>query len=197
MPEIDDILIGLVLGLGLAAACGFRVFVPMLVMCLGARAGYFEPASGFAWISSTPALCMLIAATVVEVVAYYVPWLDNALDTIATPAAAIAGTLVAAAVLSGMDPAAQWSLALIAGGGAATGVQLTTVGTRATSTASTGGLANPVVSTVEAGTATGVSLAVVFLPAIIAAIIVLVLFAVVGVFLFRRLRRRRGEQPAP
>ena len=89
------------LGLGLAAACGFRIFVPFLVMSVAAQAGHLELASGFEWIGTNVALGTLAIATVCEVTAYYVPWLDNFLDTIATPTAVVAGVLATAASVQG------------------------------------------------------------------------------------------------
>ncbi len=79
------------LGIGLAAACGFRVFVPLLVVSIAAVSGNLELGSGSGWIRTWPALIVFAVATVLEIVAYYVVWLDNLLDTIATPAPAAAG----------------------------------------------------------------------------------------------------------
>ena len=86
---------------------------------------------------------------ILEVLAYYIPWLDNLLDTIATPSAVIAGTMMSAAVMGDVDPVIKWSISTIAGGGSSGTIQLGTVATRAVSTGTTGGLANPIVSTME------------------------------------------------
>jgi hypothetical protein len=99
-----ELLLGVCLGLGLAAACGFRVFVPMFLMSVAAKAGYMEPADGFAWLASWPAVTAFGTATLLEAGAYYVPWLDHALDTIASPAAVVAGIVTAAASISDADP---------------------------------------------------------------------------------------------
>ena len=85
------------LGVGLAAACGFRVFLPVLIMGLAARAGFLEVTEGLEWMAATPALSTFAVAMACEVGAYYVSWLDNLLDTVAMPAAVAAGTLVSAA----------------------------------------------------------------------------------------------------
>jgi hypothetical protein len=96
-----ETILGLCIGIGLSAACGFRVFVPLLVMSLASILGWFEPMQGFEWLSM-PSVCIALAiATVCEIAAYYIPWVDNALDTIATPAAMVAGTLTTMAVSSG------------------------------------------------------------------------------------------------
>ena len=144
-----DAALSIALGLGLAAACGFRVFVPFLVVSVASRGGALELGESFAWMSSTPVLVLLLAATLFEVCAYYVPWLDNLLDTVAAPAAVVAGGVLAASVVTGIDPWLKWSLAVIAGGGLAGAVQLSTAGARGASTLLTGGLGNVGVSTVE------------------------------------------------
>src|SRR5690606_33746104 len=115
--------LALIAGVGLAAACGFRVFVPLLVMGLAARSGSLPLAANMQWVGSDVTIIMLAAATTLEILGYYVPWIDNLLDTIATPAAAVAGTLASAAVFTSFDPMMQWTLGIIAGGGTATVVQ--------------------------------------------------------------------------
>jgi hypothetical protein len=144
-----DALLSVGIGLGLSAACGFRVFVPLLVASLAAHGGYLPLAPGFEWVGTQPALYAFATATLLEILAYYIPWLDNALDAIATPAAVIAGILASAAVFSDIPPFLKWSLAIIAGGAAAGMVQGVTGLARLKSTALSGGLANPLVSTLE------------------------------------------------
>jgi len=144
-----ETLLSIGIGLGLAAACGFRVFVPFLVASVSARAGYLPLAPGFEWVGTEAALYAFATATVLEILAYYIPWLDNALDAIASPAAVMAGMLIGAAVFTDLPPFLKWSLAIIAGGAAAGMVQGATGLLRLKSTALTGGLANPVVSTLE------------------------------------------------
>lgn len=145
-----ETLLGLCIGIGLSAACGFRVFVPLLVMSLAAIMGWFEPMKGFEWLAM-PSVCIALGfATLCEIGAYYIPWVDNMLDTIATPGAMVAGTLTTMAVSSGeMSQFASWAAAIIVGGGTATAVQMSTVAARGVSTATTGGIANPVLSTGE------------------------------------------------
>ena len=143
-------LLSLFAGIGLSATCGFRIFLPMLGMSIACKLGHLESAPGFGWMGSWPAILVLSLATVVEIVAYYIPYVDNLLDTIATPAAFIAGTVVTGALLGGdLSPVIRWSFALIAGGGAATTIQAGTTMLRGGSTVTTGGAANPIVSTLE------------------------------------------------
>src|SRR5881394_1498504 len=137
------------LGIGLAAACGFRVFVPLLFVSIAAKAGKLALVSSFQWMGTDAAMIAFSVATAIEIAAYYIPWLDNLLDTIATPAAVVAGAIISASVFTGMDPFLRWTLAIIAGAGAAGVVQTASVVTRAASTASTGGFGNFVVATAE------------------------------------------------
>lgn len=181
-----EILLSFAIGIGLSTACGFRVFVPFLVMSIAAQAGYLELASGWEWIGSTPALVAFALAAILEVVAYYVPWLDNLLDTVATPAAVVAGVVATAAVVSGMSPFLTWTLAAIAGGGAAGLVQSGTVLLRGMSSATTMGVGNFAVSTGELAGAFFFSLLSFLLPI---ATLVIVLFLLV--WIWRRLRRPR------
>jgi hypothetical protein len=137
------------LGIGLAASCGFRVFAPLLVASAAAYGGYLKLTAGFEWIGTVPALAAFAVAAAIETLAYYIPWLDNLLDTIASPLAVIAGMVLFAASVTGLDPFLKWTLAIIAGGGSAAIVQGGAVFARGASTATTGGLANFVVSTFE------------------------------------------------
>ena len=191
-----EILLAACAGIALSAACGFRVFVPLLVMGIAAHSGKIDPAPGFDWIGSWPAMICFGAATAAEIAAYYVPWIDNALDTITTPGSIVAGTVATAAVLPDIHPAIKWTAAIVAGGGAAGAVQLTTVLTRGLSTATTGGVGNPAVSTGEAAGSIALSVIAVLIPLLAAAIVVVLLVFVVR-RLSRWLRRRREAAAAP
>ena len=144
-----EIIIALCLGITLSAACGFRVFLPPLVMSLGAIYGHIPLSSGFEWLGTTEAAIALAIATTLEVGAYYVPFLDNLLDTIQVPVAVGVGTVITAATMGHTDPVLQWTLAAIAGGGTA-GLMGSLAGfTRLLSTGVTGGLGNFIVATLE------------------------------------------------
>lgn len=184
-----DTLMAIALGIGLSAASGFRAFVPLLVTSLAARGGYLTLSSGMAWIATDAALAAFAIATVLEIAAYYTPWLDNLLDVIATPAAVLAGTVLMVAVLPEMPPALRWGLAIIAGGGAAGAIQALTVLLRLKSTALTGGLGNPIVATGEL-----IGALIVSLLTLLAPLFVLVLVVVLAVFALRRVRRARRRQ---
>lgn len=171
-----ETILSLCIGIGLSAACGFRIFVPLLVMSLASLMGLFQPMSGFEWLT-TPAVCVALAvATLFEIGAYYIPWVDNLLDTIATPAALVAGTLTTMAASTGeMSQFVSWASAIIVGGGTATAVQMSTVAVRGVSTATTGGIANPIVSTVEWIGALLVSILAILLPVFVAGLVILML----------------------
>jgi hypothetical protein len=172
-----EIFLSICLGLGLSAACGFRVFVPLLCLSIAAHLKVVPLTGSFAWVGSDAALYAFSAATLLEVGAYYIPWLDNALDTIAGPAAVLAGIFVTASVITDIDPFWRWTLAVIAGGGLAATTQLATTKTRLASSVTTGGLANPVLATVEAVSSTALSVIAVLWP-IVALVLVLVILVV-------------------
>ena len=187
-----EIALSALIGIGLAAACGFRVFVPFLVVSIAAMSGHLTLAPGFEWMGTYYALVAFAAATLLEVAAYYVPWLDNFLDTIATPAAVVAGAVITASVIGDMSPFLRWALAVIAGVGVAGTVQGMTVALRGASTATTGGLANPVVSTGELAGSVVASILAVILPIVSVALIALMSFA--GVRRVREARARVREE---
>ncbi|HEY9725106.1 MAG TPA: DUF4126 domain-containing protein [Chroococcales cyanobacterium] len=145
-----DTLLSICIGIGLSAACGFRVFVPPLVMSMAALFGHLTLSPNFEWMGSYPALIVLAVATCIEIAAYYIPFVDHLLDTIATPMAIAAGTVVTASLIPDADPMLQWTVALIAGGGSAGTIQAFSGIARLASTVMTGGLGNALISTIEA-----------------------------------------------
>ncbi len=185
-----ELALSILVGIGLAAACGFRVFVPFLVISIASMSGHLELAPGFEWIGTYYAITAFALATVLEIVAYYVPWLDNLMDSIATPAAIVAGTIITAAVIGDMSPFLRWSLAVIAGVGVAGAVQGTTVALRGASTATTGGLANPVVSSGELAGSVVTSILAVILPIVSVALLALLSFGGVRKLRVARARAR-------
>jgi hypothetical protein len=191
-------LLSIALGIGLAAAAGLRIFVPLLVAGIAARTGFLPLTDGFQWLASTPALLTLGTAAVVEVLAYYVPGVDHALDVIAGPAAIGAGVVASASVMSDIPQAVMWPLAIIAGGGVAGLTKGSTALLRAKSGVMTAGLANPVVATVETAGATGIAILAVIVPlACLAAIVALLYWATrkAGRLLFGRSRDKAAPQP--
>ncbi len=157
-------LVGIALGIGLAAATGFRIFIPLLLVGLAARFDMLPLGDGFQWLATTPALLTLGTAAVLETLGYYIPGVDHALDVLAGPATLLAGIVASAAVMTEVPPAILWPVAVIAGGGAAGLTKGSTALLRAKSGVATGGLANPVVSTVETVGATGITILAIAVP---------------------------------
>ena len=179
--DVVQILLSLSLGLGLAAACGFRVFIPPLMMGVGSRLDLYSLEGAFVWVDDTWAIAIFTVATLLEIGGYFIPWIDNLLDTVATPAAIIGGIFVTSASLEGeLDPSAQWTLSVIAGGSVSGVIQLGTVATRAVSTGTTGGLANPVISLIEAVASILCILISLFLVAIIPIVIFFLIWKSIG-----------------
>jgi hypothetical protein len=189
MQDILQILIQVMLGIALSAVCGYRIFVPFLAMGIAGMAGYIHFADGFTWISSWPALLVFGVATIVEIAAYFIPHLDNILNAIALPAGAVAGAIVAASVISDMDPMLKWTLAIIAGGGAATVTGLLSNGAHQLSTAVSAGFANPVVSAAESVGTVAASAISIAMPVVGVALFIVVV--VVSVLIIRRFRKRK------
>jgi hypothetical protein len=179
-----ELALSIALGVGLAAAVGFRVFLPMLLMSIAAYSGHLHLSNGFGWLGTAPALLMLGVAAVLEIIAYYIPGVDNLLDALASPAALLAGTVVAAAVMADLPPLVKWTTAVIAGGGAAGLTQGITSLLRLKSTTLTAGLGNHALASGELGGALGVSLL-----ALAAPVVAVALVAVFCFFAIRLLRR--------
>lgn len=191
-------LLSVALGIGLAAAAGFRIFVPLLVAGIAARLDVLPLTDGFQWLASTPALLTLATAAMFEVLAYYIPGVDHVLDVIAGPAAIGAGVVASASVMSDIPPAVMWPVAIIAGGGIAGLTKGSTALLRAKSGVMTAGLANPVVATVETVGATGIAILAVAVPLLcLVAIVALLYWATkkAGRLLFGRHRRSEASQP--
>ncbi|MCG8459862.1 MAG: DUF4126 domain-containing protein [Holophagales bacterium] len=168
-----EVLLSISVGLGLAAACGFRIFVPLLLISIAHRTGHLSLAEGFEWMASTPAMITFGVATLFEICAYYVPFFDNLLDTLATPSAVVAGVVATASQVGELDPWLTWSVAIIGGGGGAGLVQGLTTVTRQISSLATAGFGNPLVSTAEAGLSIGMTILAIVAPLVaVAALLV-------------------------
>lgn len=188
--------LSIALGIGLAAATGFRLFLPLLVLSVAAWTGHVNLNESFAWLGTPTAVLMLGTAAIVEVAAFYIPGVDNLLDTLATPGAVVAGTIASAAVMTDVPPMVKWTAAIIAGGGVAGVTQSLTAMLRAKSTVFTGGLGNSAVATAELGGATLISILALAAP--VAALALVVLFFWLAFRLVRSLARgTQTEKKAP
>jgi hypothetical protein len=185
---MTETILSIFLGIGLASAAGFRVFLPLFALSLASYFNIWELNESWQWIGGIPALITLGIAMVAEIFAYYIPFVDNILDTIATPLAAIAGTITIASTVVDVSPMMTWVLAIIAGGGTASAMQGMTTVTRLASSVKTAGVGNPVVSTAETGAAITLSTLAIFLP-VVAIIIVILLFVLVY-WIYKKFRRK-------
>lgn len=174
MTNFETIL-SVLLGISLAAAVGFRIFIPLLIMSLASITGHLSLSSGFEWIGTLPALIVFAAAALFELGAYFIPFIDNLLDTISGPTAVVAGTVVMASSIVEMEPLLKWTLAIIAGGGAAGVVQSLTTITRGASSLTTGGLGNPVVAATETTASVGISMLAIIFPLMMGSFVLILL----------------------
>lgn len=178
IPLNENIITAVIMGIGLSAACGFRVFIPMLIIGIAAKTGHIRLTENFAWIASEPAIIAFATASILEISAYYIPWLDNAMDSISAPVAVIAGTVLTSSVILDISPFFRWTLAIIAGGGAAGVVQASTMLIRAASSAITAGLGNFFISTIELLLSLIISLLAIFLPVLSLIFLILILYKI-------------------
>ncbi|GAL90117.1 DUF4126 domain-containing protein [Jejuia pallidilutea] len=185
-----ETVLSICLGIGLSASVGFRVFLPLFALSLAAYFNVWELNESWQWVGSVPALITLGVATIVEISAYFISYVDNLLDSIAVPLAAIAGTAVMLSTVADLNEVTTWALAIIAGGGTAAAIAGTSGTTRLASTATTGGIANPVVSTIETGTSVIMSTLSIFVPII--AIVLVVIILIIIFKLFIRFKRKKA-----
>ena len=193
--EHTKIILAVITGIGLSAACGFRIFVPLLLLNLASMYGYINLTSGFEWIGGYYATITFAIATVLEITAYYVPWLDNVMDTIASPVSIIAGTILTASVITDIPSSLKWMIAIIAGGGIAGLLQGSTTVLRAKSSLFTGGLGNGVIATLELAGSIITSLLAIILPVIgfiLVAIIAIYILLKAGHIFFRKMKPGNG-----
>lgn len=186
-----ELIFALCLGITLSAACGFRIFIPPLVVSAASVQGSYTPAPEFAWLATYPALITLAIAASVEVLAYLIPAIDNLLDLIEIPTAMAIGTGIVGMTLTDLDPLMQWTIAAIAGGGTAGIVDGMTAVTRLATTTLTGGIANPVVGILEALSAAVLAIVAILIPIWGAGLVVVVLLlAYYRISQYLRKRRR-------
>lgn len=189
------------MGIALSATAGFRVFVPMLAGALAARFGLINTPADMEWLGSWTAIIVFGTAALAEIAAYYVPFIDNVLDTIAAPLSVAAGTVLASSILpiGDQEPWVRWGVALLAGGSAAGTIQLGTGLLRLFSTKATVGTGNAVVSTGENAAAIGGSILSFVIPVVMAVLLVglIVWIAVKLAGRVGRLGRAKRYPPKP
>lgn len=204
-----ELLAAVCIGLGLSAAGGLRVFVPLLIAGVAQRLDLVHLAPALAWTSSWTALAVLGALSIAEGVGYCVPIVDHALDAVSAPAGWLAGALLSIGLVapelhstlasgdhvSGLFGQALYATGLgaaAASGAAAAGVaQMTSAGGRVISTATTGGIANPFYAAVESILAMVASVLAILTPIVLALGVLIVAGA-----LFIAIRKRRAPRLA-
>jgi uncharacterized membrane protein len=182
--------ISICLGIGLAASVGFRVFLPLFVLSLSSYFNLWELNESWMWLGSMAALITFGVATLVEIMTYYIPYVDNLLDSISVPLAALAGTAVMMSTMVDLSPVVSWCLAIIAGGGTAVAISGSSSVTRLASTTTTGGLGNPIVSTIETVTAAFMSLISIFIPLLAIAFVIAILVFIF--ILYKKIKPAKG-----
>jgi len=184
------------LGLGLASATGLRTFLPLLMLALAARFGLFGITLNehLAWIGSVPAIAALAIAAVAEFAGDKIPVVDHALTVMGAFVRPVAGAIAAASVFAGLDPTTAAVAGIIVGAPTAFAFNAVQGGTRLTSTATTGGLGNPVLSFIEDVLSFGMVLVAFLAPIVVP--IVLIVFAVLLFRLANRLRERPARDRA-
>lgn len=197
MSDILPYILSTFIGIGLAAASGFRVFLPLFAVSLASYLGWIPTNDNFQWLSGLPTLIVTGVATVVEILAYYIPVVDNFLDTVTVPLATVAGSVLFASQFIELGTFPQWALAIIAGGGTAATIAAGFAGTRAASTATTAGIGNNVIATTETAGAGLMSVLSIFLPVIafILSLALLILVIIFGRKIWRKIRNTAIDKP--
>ena len=197
MSDILPYILSTFIGIGLAAASGFRVFLPLFAVSLASYLGWIPTNDNFQWLSGLPTLIVTGVATLVEILAYYIPVVDNFLDTVTVPLATVAGSVLFASQFIELGTFPQWALAIIAGGGTAATIAAGFAGTRAASTATTAGIGNNVIATTETAGAGLMSVLSIFLPvvAFILALALLILVIIFGRKIWRKIRNTAIDNP--
>lgn len=184
------------LGLGLASATGLRTFLPLLMLALAARFELFDVRliEQMDWLVSWPAIAALATATIAEFAGDKVPAVDHALNAVGYVTRPVAGAVAAGSVFWAVDPTAAAVAGIIVGAPAALAFNAAQTGARVGSTATTGGLANPLVSFVEDALALATVLVAFLAPILVPAL--LIVLAIVVFRLARRLRTGRATRTA-
>jgi hypothetical protein len=169
----------------LSSTAGVRAFVTLLAVSLAMHWGLLPaPAHQFAWLASDGALAVLVVAGILEVLGDKIPLVDHGLHVLQTIAKPVAGALIAGAVVApGNDPSSI--LLAVLGGANALAIHGVSATARAASTATTGGLANPIVSVVEDVLAIGGILLGWLMPFFAAGLVLIA--TIVGILCVRRL----------
>ncbi|WP_136056491.1 DUF4126 domain-containing protein [Microbacterium sp. K24] len=199
-------MIEFIIGSSLAAAAGLNAWMPLFLLGLADRLlPPFALPSGWSWLSSDLALWIIGALLVLEIVADKVPALDSVNDVIQSIIRPAAGGIAFGAgagsqTLAVEDPGSFFTgdtwVPVVAGVVIALVVHVFKATARLGANVTTGGLAAPVLSTLEDGTSFALAAAAIVVP-IVAGILLLGLIAIAILVLRRRRQRRRHDTPQP
>lgn len=184
-----EIALAIMAGIALSATSGFRVFVPFLILSIANLTGLLDLNQSFAWIGTYPALATFGVATLVEILAYFIPWVDNVLNAISAPASVVAGTVLTYALIGELSPALAWIISIIGGGGASLATRVISGILHAGSTAASGGTANPAVSLAESAGSVVMSVLAIIAPFIV--ILLLLLLSSWGIKAYKRKKAKK------
>jgi hypothetical protein len=187
--NIWHIVFALLMGFSLAATCGLRAFLPLLIISIGAKAGIITLSQSFDWMQSWPALICFGSATLIEIVGDKFPVVDHFLDSIGIVIRPVAGALAATSLIQGLDPLTTLVIGIIMGSAIAGVTHTIKASTRLASTAFTAGIANPLLSLLE-DVATFFTGALSLVLPWITAIAVVVALIVAGRIAFRRIKSK-------
>lgn len=191
METATAVVVEVAMGIGLAACAGLRAFLPLLVVGVAGRVGVVTLSEPFAWLASWPALVVFGVAVVTEILSDKIPVVDHVLDVIGGVVKPVAGTVLAASVLSDFTPLQSAVIGIVLGGGSAGLVHLTKAKLRLFSSVTTAGLGNPLLSLGEdVASLVGSMIAIAF-PLIL---LVLVASSIVFLAMARRSLRLRAER---
>ena len=194
MENFYTLSVSIFLAIGLSAACGFRVFIPPLTYGLLYKAELVQLDTSWNWIGNDWVVAVLFLAAIIEIFGNLIPWVDNLLDILATPASIMAGTILSASCLSDISPGLQWILSVTSGVLITGGFQLSTISLRGMSTFLTGGLANPIFSIIEDLISLGITLTIIFSPIIGIIVIFLIAFLLRKIYLKIKFRRKNQKK---
>ena len=183
---------GLSAAFGLSGSAGLNAYIPLLLVALAARFPMSDPLvklqPPFDLLGSWWAIGLIAVLLVVEIVADKIPAVDSVNDAIQTFIRPAAGAILfagSANVITDIHPILALGSGLLVAGG----VHATKTAARPVVTVTTGGVGNPVVSTLEDIVAFVVSLLAILLPIIAALLLLTFLFVVI--YFVRRWRQRR------
>jgi hypothetical protein len=182
----------LLTGLGLATAAGLNAYIPLFVVGLAAQLEWLTLPAPYDALGEWPVLVLVGVLLTVELFSDKIPLIDSVGDVIGTVVRPAAGALLFAGSLGVVD-APEW-LGLALGLVTAGGVHTAKAAFRPAANAATGGVAAPVVSTVEDGISFGTTLIALLVPVLV---IVVLAALVIGAWRWGRRARTRSRPSAP